>query len=204
MTADESPRPGSPALQERGLFWWANDPVPTTQFAPDTSVFGELKIEAEGRITLDLDGMISDRSKSLPALASSIDEPELKTRMIQGLLKDSSKRVLLCDLSRRVGHFASSNMSTEGFLAAYCLVGEQDFPRNLKELHYSYVDIDLKGFEEWLRLSSIQTKRSKISLHTRYRRPKNMEYSLPNVRLSVIYDLLGPWIGETRRDQINS
>lgn len=203
MAADESPKLGSPVLQERGLFWWAGDPLSTRQFAPDTSAIGELRIDAEGRIALDLDGVISDRSKSLPALLSSIDEPELRTRRIQGVLKDSNKRILLCELSRQGGRFASANLSTEGFLAAYCLVGEQDFPRNLEELDYSHVDIRLNGFEEWLRLASIQTKRSKLSLRTRYQRPDNIEYSLPNGRLSVIYDLFGPLMSETRQHQIN-
>jgi hypothetical protein len=203
MAADELSRSGAPILQERGLFWWADDALPATQFAPDTSASGELKIEAEGRITLDLDGVISDRRRSFPALASSTDEPELRTRRILGLLKESNKRVLLCDLTRRGGRFATSNVSTEGFLATHCLVGAQDFARNLKELHYSYVDIDLNGFEEWLRLGSIRTKRNKVALQAKYRHPKNIDYSIPNGKLSVIYDLFGPWFGETRREKLD-
>ena len=37
----------------------------------------------------------------------------------------------------------------------YCLVGEQEFPRNLKDLAYSHVDVDLNGVEEWLRLTDL-------------------------------------------------
>jgi hypothetical protein len=202
MSANES-KSGTPILQERGLFWWADQPLPSTQFAPDTSAVGVLKIEAEGRIMLDLDGVISDRRTSFPALALSTDEPELKTRRIRGLLTNSNKRVLLCDLIRRGGRFATSNVSTERFLATQCLVGDQDFPRNLKDLLYSYVDVDLKGFEEWLRVSSIRTKRSKVTLQAKYRRPKNIDYSLPNGKLSVDYDLFGPWLGETRQEKLD-
>ena len=86
MAGNEQPKSGIPILRERGLFWWADQSVPSTQFAPDTAAVGELKIEANGRITLDLDGVISDRRTSFPALARSIDEPDLKTRRIQGLL----------------------------------------------------------------------------------------------------------------------
>ena len=59
MSANES-KSGTPILQERGLFWWADHPVPSTQFAPDTSVFGELKINREGRVTLDLERVMTE------------------------------------------------------------------------------------------------------------------------------------------------
>lgn len=202
MTAEELSRSGSPILQERGLFWWADKPLPTTQFAADNSVSGELKIESEGRVTLDLDGVMSERRGTFSALASSTDEPGLRTRRIQGLLKDSNKQVLLCDLSRRGGRFSTSNVSTEGFLAGYCLVGDQNFPRNLRDLSYPSVDLDLKGFGEWLRLGSIHTKRSKITLQTKYRHPKAIDYSLPNGKFSVVYGLFGPWRGETLSDRL--
>jgi hypothetical protein len=202
MAAEELPKSGAPILQERGRFWWTDNPLPITQFAADNSVVGELKIESEGRVTLDLDGVMSERWGAFSALASSTDEPGLRTRRIQGLLKDSNKRVLLCDLSRRGGRFSTSNVSTEGFLARYCLAGDQDFPRNLKDLSYPSVDLDLKGFEEWLRLGSIHTKRSKITLQTKYRHPKDIDYSLLNGKLSVVYDLFGPWRGETRSERL--
>jgi ApeA N-terminal domain 1 len=178
---------------------------PTILFQPPNSHLtprppGELRIETEGRVTLDLDGVISDRTRSFPALVSSADEPELKTRRIRGLLTNSNQRVLLCDLTRRGGRFASSNISTEGFFATHCLVGDQDFPKNLKDLLYSCVKVDLKGYEEWLRLSSIRIKRSKVTLQAKYRRPKNVQYSLPNGKLSVIYHL---WFGETRREKLD-
>ncbi len=200
MEGNEPPKSGIPILQERGLFWWADQSVLSTQFAPDTSAVGELKIEAGGRITLDLDGVISDLRKSLPALVFSIDEPDLKNRRIQGLLKNSNMRVLLCDLFRRGGRFATSNVSTEGFLARHCLVGDKDFP---KRLLYSYVDVDLKGFEEWLRVGSIRTKRSKVALEAKYRRPKDIDYFLPNGKMSVVYDLFFPWLGETHLEKLD-
>jgi hypothetical protein len=204
MAANELLRSGNnPILQERGLFWWGDDPVPTTQFAPDTSAPGELRIEAEGRITLDLDRVISDPKRSFLALISSTDEPELKNRKIQGLLKNSNKRIILCEPTRRGGRFASSNALQEGFLATHCLVGDRDLPKNPKDLLYSCVDVDLKGYEEWLRLGSIRTKRSKVTLQAKYRRPKNVEYSLPNGRLFVIYDVFGPWFGETRQEKLD-
>lgn len=189
-------------LQERGLFWWADQPVPANQFAPDSAILGELKIDAEGRTTLDLDALLTDLSRVPPSVAVS-DDPQLRGRRILGKLKDSNKRVLLCDLLRRGGRFASSNISFEGFRALHCLVGEQDFPRKLSDLSFSYVDVDLKGFEEWLRLGSIRVKRSKRTLQAKYHHPKRIDYPLDNGKLALIYDLFGPRFGDRREDTLN-
>src|SRR4051794_25654133 len=123
MASNELPRSGAPILQERGRFWWADESLPTIPFAPEASAVGQLTIESGGRITLDFDGIITTREKSFLALLSRSNEAELETRKIQGLLKDSNKRVLLFELSRRGGRFSTFGISTDGFSAEYCLVG---------------------------------------------------------------------------------
>jgi hypothetical protein len=161
MDDEETGTTGSFILRERGLFWWANQPVPPTQFAPDASVGGELRITMEGVITIDLDGFLTPGTHPFSLLDQS-DDPSLKTRKIQGLLRQSSKWVLLSDLSRRGGRSATSNVSYEGFMALYCLVGDRSFPKHKRELAFRFVDVNLDGFEDWLRVGSIQIQRGKI------------------------------------------
>jgi hypothetical protein len=43
-------------LEGRGLFWWADDPIPANQFAPNSCVSGLLKIDNDGSSSLELDG----------------------------------------------------------------------------------------------------------------------------------------------------
>lgn len=192
-------------LQERGLFWWADHPIPPEKFAPPTSVPGELKIDRSGRITLDLEHVITEGASPMAALMAAFaasDDARLRTRQIRGLLKESSRHVLLCNLTRRGGRFASSNISYESFRAAQCLVGNQEFPTRTQNISFAYVEVDLEGFEEWLVLGSLFTKRSKTALHLNYRRPKSMDYVLGIGTLSFIYDLYGPPVGESRVETV--
>ena len=138
----------------------------------------------------------------MAALGTSNDA-QLKTRQIRGLLRDSNKRVLLCNLTRRGGHFATSNISYEGFHAAQCLVGDQGLPAKTQNISFAYIDVDLKGFEDWLRLGSLFTTRSKVALHTKYHHPKQVDYALEAGNLSFVYDLYGPYLGKSRHDTLN-
>jgi hypothetical protein len=189
-------------LEERGLFWWADETMSPNQFAPDSSIGGELRITAEGRITLDLDGFLTTGSSPFSALDKS-DDPLLRTRKIQGLLRGTSKRVLLSDLSRRGGRSASANVSYEGFMALHCLVGDRDFPKSKGNASFLYVDVDLNGFEEWFRSASIHVKRGRVALHANYRHPKQIDYPLPDGKLSIIYDLSGPFFGTSRNYRVS-
>jgi hypothetical protein len=51
------------------------------------------------------------------------------TRCIQGLLKGSGNRVLLCDPIRNGGPFSTNGISFERFSAAHCLMGQSVFSR---------------------------------------------------------------------------
>ena len=186
-------------VQERGIFWWADEKVPPTQFAPDFAIHGDLRISYKGETTIDLDGFLTPGTHPFSALATS-DDPLLRTRKIQGLLRTSNKRVLLTDLSRRGCRSATANVSFEGFMALHCLVGDRDFPKQKADLTFRYVDVDLTGFEEWLRLGSIHVERGKVALHAHYHRPKDMDYLLANGKLTIIHDLSGPLFTKTRHD----
>jgi hypothetical protein len=45
-------------LEELGLFWWSDDPIPTQQLAPNSCVSGILKIDIDGSISLELDSYL--------------------------------------------------------------------------------------------------------------------------------------------------
>jgi len=188
-------------VQERGIFWWADEAVPPDQFTPDSAINGDLRISYEGKITIDLDGFLTPGTHPFFALGTS-DDPLLRTRQIQGLLRKSNKRVLLFDLSRRGGRSATANISFEGFMALHCLVGDRNFPKQKGNVIFRYVDVDLTGFEEWLRVSSIHVERGKVALHAHYHHPKNIDYHLSNGKLSVIYDLSGPLFAKTRHSSL--
>ena len=201
-SSDEARASEAFICRERGLFWWADEQVPRSQFAPNNAIFGELYIDAEGRTTLDLDGALTTEARAKPALLLS-DDPNLRGRWVRGKLKDTNRHVLFMILSRRNVRFATSNLSLEGFLASHCLVSEQEFPRRWREPFFSSIEVDLKGFEEWLRLGSIRSKRSKIALHVTYRHPKRIDYRIDGGTLSIVYDLFGPLFGDSRNDTLH-
>jgi hypothetical protein len=102
-------------FEERGVFWWHNEAIAEGLLAPDTHVAGLLHVEDNGRAVLELDGYLSNPHGPMAPMAR-----EPVTRCIQGLLKGSGERVLLCDLNRNGGRFSTNGMSYEKFSAAHC------------------------------------------------------------------------------------
>jgi hypothetical protein len=47
-----------PILEERGYFWWFEDNPSPSALLPESAVPGVLKIDVDGRITLQLDGQL--------------------------------------------------------------------------------------------------------------------------------------------------
>jgi hypothetical protein len=108
-----------------------------------------------------------------------------------GILIDSSRRVLLLNLSRRAQHYSSYGVSTQGFRVTYCLIGNKEFPHPTGTLLLSHLEIDLKGFEEWLWLGSIRVTRGRNSLTAKYKRPKQDKYVLRDGILRIMHDVSG-------------
>jgi hypothetical protein len=135
-------------LEERGLFWWADKPVPEHQFAPESCIGGLLTIEDDGRTSLELDSYFpSEHGAMTPMMRSG--RPIEKD--IQGLLKTSNKRVLLIGLTGNGGQTKTNGMSYECYIADV-----KAGARTFRE-----IDVPLAGFEEWLRLAAIKVKSSK-------------------------------------------
>jgi hypothetical protein len=57
-------------LEESGYFWWSDVAVAQNQFAPDSSVVGKLTIDQEGRIRLELDGVLPNKHRPMAAFAA--------------------------------------------------------------------------------------------------------------------------------------
>jgi hypothetical protein len=190
-------------LSERGLFWWHHDPIPAKHFAPDSSVTGLLEIHDDGRTTLELDGCLQGDSGPWSSFLSS-EDAWLEGKRIQGVLKVSNNHVLLCQLSRNGGTYSTHGLSYESYFAAECLLGERPFPSVKSPLTFSEFEINLEGFERWLRLGSIKTKRKKSSISIRYLTPKQVSYTLGSgAKLKIKFDILGPVLrGGHQIDQV--
>jgi len=184
-------------LEERGYFWWHDEPIPKGHFAPESSVAGILKIDEEGRVELELDGVLSSDEDPLAAL---FDHREFfpPDKGIQGILKGSNKFALLMGLVKNGGQFKSNGISYEKYLAINCLVGSGPFPQTDEPLRFRKLQVTLNGFEEWLRLGSIETNRTKSGISAKYKLPKNISYPLDDGILSIKYDISGPYLGKQK------
>ncbi|SMQ30431.1 hypothetical protein SAMN04488483_5426 [Pseudomonas helmanticensis] len=182
-------------LEERGLFWWHDDPLPTDQFAPDSSVVGTLTIEENGAAYLELDGYFANSKGGPMAVLAAHGQQFPLDKAIQGKLKASGRNVLLLGLRRRGGQFRSHGISHEGFAALNCLVTDKSFPPAKRPLRFSALDVELTGLEEWLGPGNIEVKRTRKSIWAKHRVPKADIHELDDGTLTMRYDITGPWTG---------
>lgn len=186
-------------LEERGLFWWHDDPLPVNQFAADSCVAGTLTVEENGAAYLDLDGYLASSEGSLMAGILAQGQQFPLEKAIQGKLKSSNQNILLMGLRRQGGRFSSNGISHEGFAASHCLVADQAFPPATRQLKFSALDVELTGLEEWLRLGNIEVKRTQQRISVKHRVPKADIHKLDDGTLTMRYDITGPWAGKSVR-----
>ncbi|TYL85802.1 HEPN domain-containing protein [Bradyrhizobium cytisi] len=185
-------------LEARGVFWWHDEPVPDVLLAPDAHVFGALKIDEVGRISLELDGYLANEHGPMAAIVTR-QERHPEKRCIQGLLKDTSQRVLLLNLIRNGGQFNTNGISYERFSAMDCLVGNSAFLAGEAVPKIRELEVQLDGFEDWLRLGSIETVKRNSALSAKYKKPKDAVYAQNDGRLSINYHIAGePFPGKHR------
>jgi hypothetical protein len=171
-------------LEARGLFWWGDDPIPANQFAPNSSVSGLLKIDEDGRISLELDGCLP----SVHGRWSAIVRSELPSdKCIRGLLKGSSQQALLVGLFDDGGQMRSSGISYERYVASTCFVSESG-PCPSK-LSFKHLIIPLSGFEEWLRLGAIKVVQTPRTISVKYKRPKKATYRSADGSLAIDFEI---------------
>jgi hypothetical protein len=186
-------------LEEHGLFWWSDESVPESQFAPDSAVAGALRISDEGRIELELDGVLPNKHGPWAILA---EQTLPLDKGICGKLKTTDRCVLLREVSRNGGSVKTGGISFEKYFAMHALVGREVLQPKDHPLQFGRLQVELRGFEEWLMLRSVETKRTRSTLRVKYRAPKKVTYALADGGLSIVYDMLGPMRGKSRLDDL--
>jgi hypothetical protein len=191
MADDEINQSTAYAVQSRGHFWWDDEPVPDRHQLPLSAVTGELKITPDGRVTVQLDAMLPRQRREPFPTDTRAEFEALRARRIRGVLRGSGRGVLLFNLAQAGAVHSSYAVSTEGFSATQCLISEGQFNGRFKRPAFTYVDADLKGFEEWLWTRALKIKYRKTLSTAKYRKPKRITYRLPTGRLTLDQDLTG-------------
>lgn len=180
-------------LEERGYFWWSSEVIPEGCFAPSSSVPGVLKVDEEGRSELDLDGFLPNKTGGPVPFVS--DSSSINQKCIQGTLKNTGRHVLLSNLYPNGNQLRSGGISSEGYMAMDCLVGDSPFELREPLNKISGFEVNLKGFEEWLRLRTIEVKRSNTVVTAKYRKPRNIAYALSDGSITIKHDITAPPAG---------
>lgn len=166
-------------VEERGYFWPNDVPIPERAIAPDSAVAGTLKIDDDDIIRLELDSRLTPERQFG---AGNV--------IIQGILKSSDDRVLLHNASYGGGTVYKSNgISYEHFTGEACLIGRRAFASGNADLTFSKMVVPLHGFEEWLRLGSINIKVEDATFSAVYEPIEDFSYSLDDGSVSIKYDI---------------
>jgi len=186
-------------LEDRGIFWWNDEIVPETHFAPESSVGGKLTIEDDGSIRLELDAIMPSDDHPFTAL---LDNGQPIGRNIQGLLSEAGS-VLLLNAIRNGGTFSTNNIAKERYFVQECLVSQERFKRDGNApLSYRSMKVELTGFEDWLWLQSISVARQRNGLVAKYKAPKDRRFAVPFGTLSIEYELTVPYFGTSRQKNL--
>jgi ApeA-like protein/HEPN superfamily Apea-like protein len=191
MEDDEINQSTAYAVQSRGHFWWDDELAPDRHHLPLSAVTGELKITPEGRVTVQLDATLPRQHREPLYTDNRAEFEALRARRIRGVLSGTGRGVLLFDLAQAGAVHSSYAVSTEGFSATQCLIGEVQFDGRIEQPAFTYIDANLKGFEEWLWTRALKVKYGKRLSTAKYRRPKRITYRLPTGRLTLIQHLTG-------------
>jgi hypothetical protein len=176
-------------LEERGYFWWDDEPIPDGQFAPNAVVTGLLKIADEGIAHLELDGNLP--SEHVHPLQRHFDFNFPGGKRIRGILKGANIYALLCELSRSGSHVQTNGVSYERYRARKCLIGDRSVTAGTTIDQFKRMKIELKGFEQWLWLNSIAVTRTEDEFSAQYRKPDDLTFRLDEEILELKYDLDG-------------
>jgi hypothetical protein len=180
-------------LHEHGYFWWNTEPVSNHRFPPPNAVPGSLAITDEGGISLDLDGVLPGFIQAVTAIFDG--QGSVVENSIQGILTGTANHVFLLRPLRIGGNV--TQFPRERFFASACLVADDPFSHSSTLLKFFKLEINLKGFEEWMQLSSIAISRNKRLVSTNYRQRKELRYKVDDEKLFIKYDIECPVISGT-------
>lgn len=189
-------------LEERGYFWWNNDLLPDGYLIPGNAVAGSLKIDENGSVELDLDGLL-DSARPMSALIG-IDKPVPDGKIIRGFLKGTNESVFLLEPYNRGSQLKFPGISNEKYGSIYCLVGRQPLaPLSEGTASFRSFNIELKGFEEWFRLGNIRVNRDDSKVVIVYEKPQDIHYQVDGGSMSIRHHLYGPMPGLQRADEVS-
>jgi hypothetical protein len=186
-------------LEERGRFWWSDEPVPDGQFAPDESITGLLTIDEDGHISLELDSYFANEHGPFGVLTA---QGVTLKKNICGVLKTSSSRVLLIGIIGSGGQARTTSMSYQRFVATDCLVGDSSLYSVASPLMFAGMEVDLSGFDAWFWFRSIKVSRTEDQIAAEWRRPDSAIYEVDGGTLSFEFDVKGSIPYGTQADEI--
>jgi hypothetical protein len=171
-------------LDERGHFWWADDPVPKGHFAPESAVPGQIQVGTNGATKLILDGVLprARGKRNLSPDAIPGKEPELA---VVGLIKKGQRYVRLEQLSFAGLSLGSKQPTSESLRARLCVQGHRliaDLPPNR---YCKSIRLSLAGFEEWLQLRPPGLEEDASELTARIPKPPEKVYELDNATITI-------------------
>lgn len=139
------------AFRDVGLFWLGEDDQLPPASPPQGCVAGVLEVAEDGKITLDLIGLLSaDGEDNI-----FFGEEDIPPRTIRGLLKSAGEHVLLTGARPIKVHF-TEQISSEIMRANAALVSKH--PITLSQ--FTDLTMPLEGFEAWAHPGSISAERS--------------------------------------------
>lgn len=121
------------------------------------------------------------------AILNDIQRLRKENRSIQGILKDSNKYILLLGVQGAGGSSRTHGISYPRYFSGRCLISDDPFPQDA--LMFQKMEINLKGYEQWLRLGSIKFEKETDRVSATYEKPQDISYPLKEGNLVVKYDL---------------
>ena len=173
-------------VDERGLFWRAEIPVPKSAYAPEGSVPGTLKIDREGKITLELDNLLPRPKGDLPP-PNALGE----RYPIAGILKTSTSYVRLEKAWHRGLHIKPRSPSYQEFGAFVCIMSPAPISFARPEACYTAIKLPLTGYDQWVGLDGANIKLTRGGIAARYRKRKALVWHLVDGKLTIEAELSG-------------
>ncbi|KAB2886471.1 MAG: hypothetical protein F9K38_00950 [Pseudorhodoplanes sp.] len=186
-------------LEERGVFWWHDDEIPENCFAPPSSVPGLLKIGKDGNITLDLDGYLPSDKGAWSVLMEAAD---CEGKIICGLLRVTDRRVMLLKLTPQGGRVSTNGLSYSGYHASQCLVSERALHEQSDDFSFYALEIDLTGFEGWLRLGSSEVSVVGSTISVKHEEINAIEYEIGEAKMAIKFSVSGDGLSDGRKDHV--
>jgi hypothetical protein len=171
-------------IEERGFFWWSDEPVPGRCYAPDAHVVGVLTIDGSGGISLKLDGLMPGRD-----FGDSFGDGKVDKKII-GRLKNR-EHVFLDELF--IGASSYGDISHESYISQKCLISKQPFSVG-DSIKIKELQISLKSLNDWFGLRPISDdsvdNRYPDQLTIKYQRPEPSTYQLDDglIKIEHHYD----------------